>query len=275
VPGLGFGGGGNIRSIFSPDGKRLFYLLHKEGSRAYKSGELWGVDLNSGASEAVLPGILMNEFHLSPNGDRVAFEAQDAQGTSHAWVAPLDRRTPPKQIASSVSVITFGPGDDIYFLALERGQQFLYRLGPGESTLQKVSSQPIQHLADISPHGDWLLSGNDPVYARPREGGPAIRVCNFCGIGWGPGGKVLYLRFRDIGEMGGGTVVAIALPPGKDLPQLPTTGLNSIEDIKRMNVVAEIDMAGKVIFAPGPDPSVYAYSQLTVQRNLYRIPLKR
>jgi hypothetical protein len=33
-------------------------------------------------------------------------------------------------------------------------------------------------------------------------------------------------------------------------------------------------MAGKVIFAPGPDPSVYAYSRLTVQRNLYRIPLK-
>ena len=90
----------------------------------------------------------------------------------------------------------------------------------------------MQSVADISPHGDWLLSGNDPVTARPREGGPAIRVCNFCGIGWGPDGKVLYLRFRDIGEMGGGTVVAIGLLPGKDLPALPPTGLNSIADIK-------------------------------------------
>jgi DNA-binding winged helix-turn-helix (wHTH) protein/Tol biopolymer transport system component len=274
VPGLGFAGGGNIRSVFSPDGKRLFYLLHKEGSRAYKSGELWAADLDSGASEAVLPGILMSEFHLSPNGDQVAFEAQDAQGTSHAWIAPLDRRTPPKQVASSVSTVTFGPGEDIYFLAQERGQEFLYRGGASERIPRKVSPQPIQNLADISPHGDWLLSGNDPVYARPREGGPAIRVCNFCGIGWGPDGKVLYLRFRDIGEMGGGIVVAIGLPPGKDLPALPLAGLNSVEDIKALNGVAEIDMAGKVIFAPGPDPSIYAYSRLTVQRNLYRIPLK-
>jgi eukaryotic-like serine/threonine-protein kinase len=273
VPGLGFAGGGHVRSVFSPDGKRLFYLLHKEGSRAYKSGELWAADLDSGRSEAVLPGILMSEFHLSPNGDHVAFEAQDAQGMSHAWIAPLDRRTPPKQITSSVSMgITFGPGEDIYFLALEGGQKFPYRLGPGESIPRKV--QPVQNLADISPHGDWLLSGNDPVTARPREGGPAIRVCNFCGIGWGPDGKVLYLRFRDVGEMGGGTVVAIGLPPGKDLPTLPLSGLKSIEDTKGLNVLAEIDMAGKVIFALGPDPSVYAYSRLTVQRNLYRIPLK-
>ena len=274
VPGLGFAGGGDVRSVFSPDGKRLFYLLHKEG-RAYKSGELWAADLDSGASEAVLPGVLMSEFHLSPNGDRVAFEAQDAQGMSHAWVAPLDRRTPPKQITSSISMaITFGSGEDIYFLASEGGEKFLYRLGPGESLPRKVSPQPLQNLADISPHGDWLLSGVNPVVVRPTHGGPAMRVCNFCSIGWGPDGKVLYLRFRDIGEMGGGTVVAIALPSGNDLPKWPTTGLNSIEDIKRMNVVAQIDMAGKVIFAPGPDPSVYAYSRLTVQRNLYRIPLK-
>jgi len=273
VPGLGFAGGGNGRSIFSPDGKRLFYLLHKEGSRAYKTGELWAADLDSGRSEAVLPGILMSEFYLSPRGDQVAFEAQDAQGMSHAWLAPLDRRTPPKQITSSVSWgVTFGPGEDIYFLALEGGQDFLYRLGSGETIPRKVSPKPIH--AAISPHGHWLISGNDPVTARPFQGGPAIRVCKFCGIGWGPDGKLLYVRFRDLGEMGGGKVVVIRLPPGKDLPILPPTGLNSVEDTKGLNVVAEIDMAGKMMFAIGRDPSVYAYSLVTVQRNLYSLPLK-
>jgi hypothetical protein len=29
-----------------------------------------------------------------------------------------------------------------------------------------------------------------------------------------------------------------------------------------------------MIFAPGPNPSVYAYSRMTVQRNLFSIPLK-
>jgi hypothetical protein len=43
---------------------------------------------------------------------------------------------------------------------------------------------------------------------------------------------------------------------------------------KALNVVAEIDMAGKVVFALGPDPSVHAYSRVTVQRNLFQIPLE-
>jgi hypothetical protein len=118
-----------------------------------------------------------------------------------------------------------------------------------------------------------VLWNNYPVMARPLQGGPAIRVCNFCGVGWGPDGKVLYLRFRDIGEMGGGKVVAVDLSAGKDLPTLPPNGLNSIEDTKGLRVIAEIDTAGKAIFAPGPDPSIYAYSRITVQRNLFRIPL--
>lgn len=73
--------------------------------------------------------------------------------------------------------------------------------------------------------------------------------------------------------MGGGKVVAIDLPPGKDLPALPPNGLNSIEDAKGLKVVAQIDTAAKVIFAPGPGPSIYAYVRTTIQRNLFRIPL--
>ena len=44
VPGLGFGGN-RAHSIFSADGKRLFYLVRKQGSLAFTSGELWAADL--------------------------------------------------------------------------------------------------------------------------------------------------------------------------------------------------------------------------------------
>jgi hypothetical protein len=74
--------------------------------------------------------------------------------------------------------------------------------------------------------------------------------------------------------MGGGKTIVIGLPAGKDLPMLPPSGLKSAEDVKGMNVVADIDMRGMMIFAPGPNPSVYAYSRMTVQRNLFSIPLK-
>ena len=38
-------------------------------------------------------------------------------------------------------------------------------------------------------------------------------------------------------------------------------------------MVAEIDMKDKAVLAPGPDPFVYAYVRLTVQRNLFKVPL--
>jgi hypothetical protein len=86
------------------------------------------------------------------------------------------------------------------------------------------------------------------------------------------GGKYLYLRFRGSGEMGGGEAVAMALPEGKQLPELPPSGYNSVQEVK--GVVAKIDMSGRTIFAPGPNPSIYAYVKTTVQRNLFGISLE-
>jgi hypothetical protein len=85
--------------------------------------------------------------------------------------------------------------------------------------------------------------------------------------------KYLYVRLREIGEMSGGKVYVIALPAGKSLPALPPSGIKSAEDFRGLNVVSVIDMTGLSIFAPGPNPSTYAYSRVTVQRNLFRIPL--
>ena len=86
--------------------------------------------------------------------------------------------------------------------------------------------------------------------------------------------EYFYLRFRDIGEQGGGKTVVLGLAEGKDLPDLPPGGLKSAEDAQGLKVVAEIDMHGKAVFAPGPNPFVYAYTRVTVQRNIYRIPLE-
>jgi DNA-binding winged helix-turn-helix (wHTH) protein/Tol biopolymer transport system component len=276
VPGLGFTGGG-VRSIFSPDGKRLFYLVRNQGSRAFNSGELWTTDLATGGTEAVMPGVSMTDFDLSPDGERLAFSALDAEGDSHVWMASLDRHIPPKQLTLSVAhQPRFGPGGGVYFLLREGNQEFLYSVVPNQIAPRKTSHEPSDAFIRISPHGDWWLSGNEPatVTARPTTGGSPIRICSSCEVGWGPGGNFLYIRFRKPGENAGGKTIVIGLPAGKELPMLPPAGLESAEDVKGLNVVAEIDMTGKSVFAPGPDPSVYAYSRMTVQRNLFRIPLK-
>jgi dipeptidyl aminopeptidase/acylaminoacyl peptidase len=78
VPGLGLGGQ-KVCSVFSPDGKRLYYLVRHQLSRSFLPGELWVADLDSGRSEPVLQGIsISNVFSVSPDGKRVVFEASDA-----------------------------------------------------------------------------------------------------------------------------------------------------------------------------------------------------
>jgi DNA-binding winged helix-turn-helix (wHTH) protein/Tol biopolymer transport system component len=274
VPGLGFGGSHGY-SVFSPDGKRLFYLMRKQDSVAFLSGELWMADLDSGRTVAVLPGVSMTEFVIAPDGERVAFTAPDGQGAWHAWLAALDRRTSPKQLTSSVAQgPSFGTEGEIYFVAREGGQEFVYRIGPNEAVPQKMNPEPIADFRGISPRGEWWLTEVAPLIARPAQGGSPTRICSFCEAGWGPGSKFFYLRFRDVGEVGGGKTIVIGLSPGKDLPMLPPSGLKSVDDIKGLNVVADIDTTGMGVFAPGPNPSVYAYSRVTVQRNLFRIPLK-
>jgi len=276
VPGLGLGSE-EVRSVFSPDGKKLYYLIRKQASRSWLSGELWAADLDSGRSEPVLPGIsISTNFSVSPDGKQVVFEATDANGEPHAWIAPLDRSSPPKQIAGAIARSPdFAAGGRIYFQGSGGEDLFLYSVELDGGPPQKIS-EPLPRLMGflgVSPRGEWRLSGISPAIAQPVAGGTPIRICKFCSAGWGPEGKYFYLRFRDIGEQGGGKTVVLGLAEGKDLPDLPPGGLKSAEDTKGLKVVAEIDMHGRSIFAPGPNPSIYAYTRVTVQRNLYRIPL--
>jgi eukaryotic-like serine/threonine-protein kinase len=274
LPGLGYGGGATAHSVFSPDGKSLFYIVRTQASRALNSGELWMTQLESGRSERVLPGVSMSEFDIAPDGLRVAFASQDADETWHTWLAPIDRHLPPRQITLfAAHKPSFGPGGDLYFVVREDGQDFVYSVAPNATAPRKMSPDPDADFIGISPQGNWWLSGFAPVTARPTRGGTTIRICAFCGAGWGPRGNVLYLRFRKMGEMGGGKTVAIRLPSGSELPALPALGLKSVEATQKLNVVASVDMNGIVVFAPGPNPHVYAYVRRMVQRNLFRITL--
>ena len=273
LPGLGFGGGA-LRSVFSPDGKKLFYLARKEGSRAFNSGELWMADLGSGRTESVLPGVLMGDFDLASDGKRIVFTSLIADGSPRVWMATLDRSRPPQQLVSfEADTPSFGPGGDVFFRGWEGASGFPYRMRPDDTRPQRVSADPVPDFRVVSPDGEWWLSSYPWPMAQSARGGASVRICDFCDIGWGPGGKFLYVRLRAIGAMGGGKAFVIALPPGKSLPALPVSGVRTADDLKGLNVVAVIDMTGKSLFAPSHDPSIYAYARMTVQRNLFRISL--
>lgn len=273
LPGLGYGGRGS-RSVFSPDGKKLFYLARKEGSRAWYSGELWMADLESGRTELVVAGVLMNDFDLAPDGKRVAFSSFNDKSNSRVWVAPLDHSAAPQQVASFESdQASFGLSGELFFRGMEDKSEFIYVVEQNDVNTRKLSPSAAHGFKVVSPDGKWWVSNLFYSMAQPTGGGPTIRICDFCDVGWGPGGKYLYVRLRGMGAMGGGRVYVIALPAGNSLPTLPPGGIKSAKDLKGLNVVAVIDMAGKSVFAPGRNPATYAYTRMTVQRNLFRIPL--
>jgi Tol biopolymer transport system component len=261
-------------SMFSLDGKRLFYLVYKEVPAASTHGQLWMADLDSGQTEKVLPGVLVSDFDVAPDGRSVAFASLNAEGSSRVFIAALDRRTPPAQLTSFVAYHPyFGSAGEVFFVVPEGGSEFLYRVEPNRTEPRKVTPDPVPGFTTVSPDGEWWLRELFPPVAYPTRGGSPVHICDFCEVGWGPSGKLLYLRFRGVGAMGGGKTFIIGLPVGKELPALPPSGLKSAEDLKGLNVVGVIDMTGISVFAPGPNPSIYAYARITVQRNLFRIPV--
>jgi eukaryotic-like serine/threonine-protein kinase len=274
LPGLGYGGTCG-HSAFSPDGKRLLYLLNAKNSQGSTSLNLWSADLDSGRSEPVLPNVSIGNFDLSPNGDQVAYNAQDSKGEWLIWLTQLDRRTSPNQLTSRQAYVPcFGAGAEVYFrIREESGQDFLHVQGPKDPRPRQVWPQPLPDVFGISPKGDIILNGSDPLVALSIMHGTSRPICQFCSAGWGLGGTYFYIRLREVGEMGGGTALAFKLPPGEELPPLPPSGVNSAKDVDPLKVAKRIDMRDVLEFNPGPSPDIYAYTRTTIQRNLFRIPL--
>ena len=81
-------GDGFPRSVFSPDGKTLYYLRKAGAARGFSAGELWAYDIPSRSSERVFPGVSVTTFDLSRDGKQVAFASIDNTGKSRIWIAP-------------------------------------------------------------------------------------------------------------------------------------------------------------------------------------------
>ena len=271
LPGIGTVAGG-ARSVFSPDGTKLFYLRRKNEPHGFNTGELWVADLKSGKSEPMFPGIVMTVFDVSSDGKRVAFASLNGEGSSRVWMAALDRSAPPRELSATESDTPLFIHDDILlFRQKEAGTDFVYSLRPDDGSPRKLTTEPFPDFFQASPDGTWGVSGLAAT-ARRMLGGPNIRICDFCEVGWGSHGKYFYLRLRDVGFGGNGKIFVFALPKGKSFPELPSK-IESAEDFKSKQIFSVVDTNGIVAFAPGPDPSTYAYTRRNVQRNLFRIPL--
>ena len=270
-------GDGFPKSVFSPDGNKLYYLVQKGPQRGFGGGELWVSDLRSGTNEPVLMGLTLNSFDISIDGRQVVFSSIGDNGKSRIWLAPLNRRTSPKMLPPEEGLgPVFGGSNEVYFRGPEGDQWYIFELKLDTGQNRKFITEPAVNAPMASPDGQWIISrvpveGQDTsavVKAYPRKGGKPVLVCAGCFTMWSRDSRSLFLLTAPGNFSGGGRTFIIPLPKGRSLPPLPLSGLNSDADVLRLPGVRVLN---EVNLFPGISESTYAFEKQFVQRNLYRI----
>jgi eukaryotic-like serine/threonine-protein kinase len=262
---------------FSPDGKRLYYMLRSGVStRTWVSGELWVTDLESGERQRLLSDFRMQDYSLSPDGTRVVFTAIDDTGRLPVWIAALDGTSSPRRLADVESGrALFGPDGDVFFV--QGG--FLNRIKANGSGRQKLI-QDRAVLYGLSADGKWVaVWKGTSVAIYSLERGSAIELCSLCGtvgaenrgitppvVSWSRDGRFLYVHFAWTTR----ETYAFRLHPGQILPPLPKGGIHSAEEAAALPGAQRIPQLRAFV---GDDPSVYAFMRNTSQRNIYRVPV--
>jgi DNA-binding winged helix-turn-helix (wHTH) protein/Tol biopolymer transport system component len=265
--------GNGTKPKFTPDGKKLCYLIAKEARNQlawYRNpGELRIADLVSGGSAPVVRGFPVLDYDVSPDGQQIVMSTTDREGKSRLWVARLDRSVSPVQVPNVEGGFPkFVPDGDILFRRVESASTFVYRVHPDGTGLRKALKDPVFMLNEVSPDGRWISawaplpgSGTPAIQVLALDGGPPIQIGNsFTFLSWSLDGRSVLL---------GGSYF-VPLPAGESLPRIPKGGFRSDEEIARLPGARRIDAEWIV---PGPSASVYAFYRSTVQRNLYRIPI--
>jgi serine/threonine protein kinase len=265
----------------SRDGSRVFYLFVRDWWLAARgwltaSADLRSVDLATGKSDTLLSGQSITAFAISADEKDVAFTTTNGNGESQIWLAPLDRRTPPRLIVDNGDQVSFGAPGELIFRSLAKGNA-LARIKTDGTGLERIPTESFLDKGDVSPDGEWVIikapatSGN-PVaetLAVPTRGGSPRTICrgdaDTCIGGWSPDGKFFY-----VGSRPNRRTFAIPVPAGKALPDFSVGG---ITDLKRPVALPGVRTIEEGLISPGSDPSTYVFTKEDSQRNLFRIPL--
>jgi serine/threonine protein kinase len=268
---------------FSADGNKLYYLAGSmRGIHTIFRGGLWVMDLTSGERRRVLPDYQMEHYAVSADGQRVVFVPASETAGMGVWIAGLDGSSAPRKLSSSQGLQAFfGTGPDVFFAAQEKDGTFIYRVQDDGTDLKRVIPTPVFFLYGVSPDGTHLaVWAPDPgrqnlnsVIVYPVERGDPISVCRECGgrpgdfpplLSWSLDGKLAYFSFWSM------ATYMVPLRPGQILPALPASGIRSPDDAAALPGARPFKVPGAF---PGARPSVYAFSKISAQRNIYRVPV--
>jgi eukaryotic-like serine/threonine-protein kinase len=266
---------------FSPDGKKLYYLVRRESvsdrlSTLLLSGELWVADLQTGQNERLLPNFLVTSYSISHDGTKIVFSAKDRENRQRLWLASLDFRFPPRQFYSSVNEDEphWDAQGRIYFRAAEGESNYLYRVNADGSGRVKALPDPILEFQDVSPDGRWAvvartLGQESPIFASSVDGTGSVTLCpGYCVAQWTSDGGTFALVLAL--PMGGEDTLFVPVSRRNSLPAWPSGGLRSRADMTTVRGAKILD--GFITL--GPKAGMSALLHHDVHRNLYSVPLQ-
>jgi eukaryotic-like serine/threonine-protein kinase len=268
-----------FRPAISPDARKVYYLVRGNSTDSFISGGLWSTDLQSGEKQRVLPDFDIQNYSISPDGQRIAFV--DGRATLGIWIAPLNAQTAPHRLSTLPTfAVHFSKPGELVFGAVEKdGSLAIERIGEDGSGMQKMTDTPNGITFDASRDGRFVIAQDSEQWGSlklyPRGTGAPVVVCGSCSppqgtdpkppdMNWSPDGKFLYLKFD-------GSTFAIPLSTGQLFPKMPDKGFQSKKEVAALPGARLVSDEPNVF--PGPDPSIYAFTKVTTQRNIYRVPV--
>ena len=274
--------GYGFRPTISPDGRKLYYLVRGAGTASFISGGLWVADIVSGEKQRLLSDFQMQFYSISADGQRIAFADSSAEGG--IWLAPLDGHAAPQRLAVAPAawVVYFGAPGEIIFLGSDKtegGALFVYRIKEDGTNLEKMVGTSNILPFSVSPDGRMVIAQDSRAWgslkAYTQGNSDPVVICESCSppqgtdanppdMIWTPNGKFVYLKHS-------GSTYAIPLPAGRMLPPIPANGFATKEAVAAVPGARLVSEEASVF--PGPDPSIYAFTKVTTQRNIYRVPV--
>lgn len=267
---------------FSANEQELYYLQRSNPGGHFVSGELWATEVASGKKRRLLPGSLMEQYEISPDGKNVIFATADKKGEAPLWIAPTDMSSPPRRLVSQFCMnARFAPDGAIYFVGGTPGKMSLQKVDSDGSGLRTIVPDATLFLYDISPDGRWLAAwvGSD-IAVYPIDGGVPRKLCVACGsaggesrgitpsiVSWSRDGRELRLYSEDSNQ-----TYVLPLRPGDPLPPIGPAGISWRA---KPPEVAGMRIISRQRAFPSGNSALYAYLEVATHRNIYRIPIPR
>ena len=179
----------NQSPVWSPDGRRLFFLSNRDGPRDIYALTLSSSGRPRGEPARLTTGLGAISISLAGDGRRLAYAAYSAR--ANIWSLPIPSGAPTS--AEAATPVTSGSqviesmrvsrdGRWLLFDSDLRGNADIYRVPVSGGQPEQLTSDPAdEFVPDLSPDGRAIAyhsfrTGTRDIEIKPLDGGPVERV---------------------------------------------------------------------------------------------------